>query len=533
MTALQPTRFSPLPLGSIKPQGWLLSQLRLQADGISGHLDEFWPDIQHSRWFGGDREGWERAPYWLDGVIPLAYTLDDPWLKEKVERYAGYILDHQHDDGWLGPKAMVQSGAHPEETNYDLWGQMLATKALVQYHDASGDPRVLSALGKALRKLDRHIDTAPLFNWGQFRWFETLIAIFYLYERSGEKWLVDLAVKLHAQGFDWGSFFARWPLAEPTPKGRWNYAGHVVNNAMAPKGPGLWWRMSGEERDRQAVYDLIGKLDQYHGMVTGIFSGDECLAGRSPVQGTELCAVVEYMYSLEVLLSIFGEAAFGDRLESIAFNALPGTFSPDMWAHQYDQQANQVECSILPERTWNTNGPEANIFGVEPNYGCCTANLSQGWPKFAANLWMASPDGGLAAVAYAPSQVTTRIGGTAVTVTLSTDYPFKEQLHFTVEVESEKRFPLSLRIPAWVQEAVIRLGDEPDINPVPGEFYALERRLARRDRVRAGAADETGIGKARARRGRDPARTVGVQPENWRVMEAGECRSVLPRAPPR
>src|SRR5574341_41120 len=70
-------QFRPLPLGTIRPRGWLQRQLRIRADGLSGHLDEFWPDVGQSQWFGGNAEGWERAPYWLDGVIPLAWLLDD------------------------------------------------------------------------------------------------------------------------------------------------------------------------------------------------------------------------------------------------------------------------------------------------------------------------------------------------------------------------------------------------------------------------------------------------------------------------
>ena len=76
--------FEPLPLGSIRPAGWLKDQLRIQADGLSGHLDEFWPDIKNSAWFGGTAEGWERVPYWLDGLVPLAFLTDDPVLKAKV-----------------------------------------------------------------------------------------------------------------------------------------------------------------------------------------------------------------------------------------------------------------------------------------------------------------------------------------------------------------------------------------------------------------------------------------------------------------
>ena len=429
---LKEPRFRPLPLGAIRPQGWLARQLRIQADGISGHLDEFWPDIRDSQWFGGDSEGWERAPYWLDGVIPLAFLLDDDALKAKVKRYMDHIIAHQEDDGWLGPRMMRAAADRADSEHYDIWAQLLATKVLAQYYDATGDERAMQAARRALEMLDRHIDRAPLFNWGQFRWFEALIAIYALYERTGEHWLYDLAVKLHAQGFDWGAFFLRWPITEPTPKYRWNYMGHVVNNAMAVKAHGLWWRLSGDDRDRSAVYDMMAKLDEYHGMVTGMFTGDECLAGKRPTQGAELCAVVEYAFSLEILLSIMGDPALADRLERVVFNALPATFSPDMWSHQYDQQVNQVECSSQEEFVWTTNGPESNLFGVEPNYGCCTANLSQGWPKFAANLWMRAEDDGIAAVAYAPSSASFDVGGVPVMVKLETGYPFRQDLRFTV-----------------------------------------------------------------------------------------------------
>lgn len=474
MEPLNPLAFTPLPLGAVRPYGWLEKQLRIQADGLSGHLDEIWPDVKDSRWFGGSAEGWERAPYWLDGFIALAFVLDDQALKDRAAGYIEYILDHQEEDGWLGPRAMVEANGRPENYNYDLWGQLLALKVLAEFHAATGDERVLAAIERNLRCIERVIDRKPLFNWGHSRWFEGLIALYRLYELQPAQWLWDLAVKLQGQGFHWGEFFRRWPLTGATPKGRWNYMGHVVNNAMAVKAHALWWRMSGEEADRNTVYDMIEKLDRYHGMVTGMFTGDECLAGRSPTQGTELCAVVEYAYSLETLLSIMGDPAFGDRLEKVVFNALPATFSADMWSHQYDQQVNQVECSVQDGRTWNTNGPEANLFGLEPNYGCCTANLSQGWPKFAAHLWMRSPDGGLAALAYAPSQVHFEVEGSPVTVHLETGYPFRSELDFTVSVGKAVKFPLYLRIPAWTEDATLVVAGQLYPALMPGSIFKLD-----------------------------------------------------------
>ena len=461
--------FCPFLLTSIKPEGWLLQQLQIQADGVSGHLDEFWPDIKDSAWIGGKADGWERMPYWLDGVISLAWLLDDEPLKSRINLYVDYIIKHQHEDGWLGPRADEKVEAS------DLWSQALAMKMLVVYHDATGDLRIPCAVEKALRSLDGYIDNNPLSKWGQFRWFENLIAIWWLYEQTQESWLIDLAVRLHAQGFNWKDFFSQWPITDPTPKGRWNYSGHVVNNAMALKGDALWWRLTENEEDKDAANEMVKKLDKHHGMVTGVFTGDECLAGISPIQGTELCAVVEYMYSLENLISITGDVKYADRLEKITFNALPATFSPDMWSHQYDQQVNQIECSVKENRTWNTNGDDANIFGLEPHFGCCTANLSQGWPKFVAHLWMRAKNG-IAAVAYAPSTLKTEISDVPVKITLDTDYPFREELTFKVEAESPIGFSLFLRIPEWADNASIEInGDSVPVNINKG-FCEIRRK---------------------------------------------------------
>ena len=134
---LRGSALEPLPLGSIRPQGWLKEQLRIQADGLSGHLDEFWPDIKNSAWFGGTAEGWERVPYWLDGLVPLAFVADDPVLKAKVRNAIDYILAHQQADGWLGPV-----GDSQKHKAYDVWPLFPLFKAMVQYQQATGDPKI-------------------------------------------------------------------------------------------------------------------------------------------------------------------------------------------------------------------------------------------------------------------------------------------------------------------------------------------------------------------------------------------------------
>jgi len=227
--------FRPLPLGAIRPEGWLRRQLRIQADGLTGHLDEFWPDVADSQWFGGKAEGWERAPYWLDGAIPLAWILDDEPMKRRITRHVDHIVSSQRADGWYAPYP-ADASAKP----YDMWAILLANKVLVQYHEATGDARVLEAVGRNLRALLATLDRTPLYDWGRFRWFEGLVSAFHVYARTREPWLLELGRKLAAQGFDYEAFYRGEDVTVPTPRrGLWKWAKHVVNTGMAPKGHAL------------------------------------------------------------------------------------------------------------------------------------------------------------------------------------------------------------------------------------------------------------------------------------------------------
>jgi anti-anti-sigma factor len=200
---------------------------------------------------------------------------------------------------------------------------------------------------------------------------------------------------------------------------------------------------------------MLEQLDRYHGQATGIFTCDEHLAGRSPSQGTELCTVVEAMYSLELAFAVTGDSRLGDRLEKLAFNALPATFKKDMTAHQYDQQANQVLCTKSGEHVYVNNGPDSNLFGLEPNFGCCTANFHQGWPKLVASLWMASAEGGLAKTIYGPCEVATSVGGVPVKLREETEYPFRDQV--TIHVSGAFFFGSA----PMVEQVLERIGAQP------------------------------------------------------------------------
>ena len=187
-----------LPLGAIKPTGWLKAQLRIQAEGLSGHLDEFWPDIKNSSWIGGRAEGWERTPYWLDGIVPLAYLLDDAQLKAKAQRYIDYILDHQQPDGWLGP--IGDSGGHKP---YDVWPLFVLFKAFTQYEEATHDPRIVPALLRCSKKIDEVVTKEPLYEWAYFRGADLVVSLHWLHAKTGDASLLPLIAKINQQSYDW------------------------------------------------------------------------------------------------------------------------------------------------------------------------------------------------------------------------------------------------------------------------------------------------------------------------------------------
>jgi uncharacterized protein len=467
--------FYALPLGSIKPRGWLRQQLQIQADGLGGHLDEMWADVgPNSGWLGGTGESWERGPYFLDGLVPLAYLLDDARLKAKAQKYVDWTLRNQALSGMIGPSQ-----------NNDWWPRMVMLKALAQYQEVTGDSRVISALQKYFAYQFRELPNRPLRDWGKFRSHDELLVVLWLYNRNGDTRLLDLARLLHAQGHDWQAQFADFKFTGPTTPefiklgqggglADASLSTHGVNNAMAIKVSPLWSLVSHSEADRSALQRQLEALDRYHGLPNRMFSCDEHLAGLDPSQGSELCSVVEFMFSLEQSLAILGDPGLGDRLERLAFNALPGTFTDDMWAHQYDQQPNQVECS-LHRKPWTTNGPESNLFGLEPNFGCCTANFHQGWPKFAASLFMLSQDDGLVAAAYSPCEVTTVVQGTTVNVIEETEYPFRGTIRMTVSPASRLTFPLLLRIPAWADGTTIQVNGKSEPASAPNSLARVQR----------------------------------------------------------
>ena len=226
---LAPLAFQPLPLGAIRPRGWLLSQLEAQADGLSGHMGLFWEDITNSVWLNGtysEGDGLnEDLPYWANGFVPLAFLLRDerPQLLAQLEGTLDRIVAAQAADGWLGPRD------RPTGDGDRYWRQYPLLLALTQYAEAAPaaqSARLVDAIRRFLHGFARWIEVTPVDVWSAFRWQDMALTIFWMLDNhpgGEESFLLELATTLSQQGFDWGKSCERPPtptlrLPRPDPR---------------------------------------------------------------------------------------------------------------------------------------------------------------------------------------------------------------------------------------------------------------------------------------------------------------------------
>ena len=514
---LAPKAYAELPLGAIRAQGWLLEMLERQRSGATGQMDRLYPEVMGPRngWLGGDGDQWERGPYWIDGLLPLAYILDDGQLKAKVQPWVEWALQSQREDGYFGPAQDYPYEAGLQRDNSaDWWPRMVVLKILQQYYSATGDRRIVDFMTRYFRYQLETLPEKPLGHWtfwARYRVCDNLQAVYWLYNLTGDGFLLELGDLLHSQGHDFTRMFLRSDDLK-----RFGSI-HCVNLAQGLKEPVIYYQQHPDREYIDAVKKGLSDIRLLHGQPQGMFGGDEGLHGNNPTQGSELCSAVELMYSLEKMTEITGDVAFADHLERIAFNALPTQVTDDFMHKQYFQQPNQVMATRHTHNFYeDANHARTDIvFGMLSGYPCCFSNMHQGWPKFTQNLWYAAPGGGVAAMLYSPSEVSLKVGGGhAVTIGEDTAYPMEDEIRFTIRMSGKKacKFPFHLRIPAWCRDAEVCLNGTVIGNPRGGSMAVFDREWRDGDRLvpADGSDHEPLVRKLRGRR----ARPAGVCPRH-------------------
>jgi len=447
---LAPSPFVKLPIGAIRPEGWLRTQLQLEAEGFSGRLSEIsqYCKYEGNGWvtLGSAERGWEEAPYWLKGFTDLGYVLGDQRIIGEARKWLDAVIANQQGNGYFGTRRnlTIKRGDQPEMRSdkpdevIDLWPNMIMLYPLRSLYEATGDARVIPFMLRYF-EWQRSIPRAAFLpaSWQKYRGGDNLDSIYWLYNRTGQAWLLDLARQNHERTADWFAGIPTW---------------HGVNISQGFREPAEYFQQAKDAKFVEATErDYRQVMDEYGQVPGGMFAADENARPgyTGPRQAAETCSMAEFLLSDEMLVKITGDARWADRAEDVAFNSLPAAMTPDLKGLHYLTAPNQVQLDRGNKSPMIEN--RGDMFSYNPyQYRCCQHNVAHAWPYYAEHLWMATSENGLAAVLYAPSSVEAKVGdGTAVKIAERTDYPFDETITLVLEMKSDVKFPLKLRVPGW------------------------------------------------------------------------------------
>ena len=299
-------------------------------------------------------------PYWLKGYANIAYILDDPKMLAETKSWIEAVFASQQPDGYFGPDN-IRNGRR------ELWANMIMLWCLQSYYEYTADRRVIDLMTKYFKWQMTVPDEDFLRDyWENSRGGDNLYSVYWLYNITGDDFLLELAHKLHRCTADW---------MQDTSLPNW----HNVNIAQSFREPATYYMLTKDSAHLRATYNNHYLIRRTFGQVPGgMFGADENarMGYIDPRQGTETCGFVEQMASDEMLLRFTGDPLWADHCENIAFNSYPAAVMPDFKSLRYITCPNHVMSDLKNHKPGIDNaGP---FLSMNPfTSRCCQNNHAQ------------------------------------------------------------------------------------------------------------------------------------------------------------
>jgi len=465
--------FRPLPLGAVRPRGWMLAQLRRDLeDGFAGCLDRLTPRAAHDLFrdripTSEDPRAWwdaETRGNWLWGYVAMAHLADLPRHRARVAELLADLLATQEEDGYVGVYAPGDRYRHAPGENGELWAQSRALLPLIAQYEATGETHLLAAVRRAVDLTLACYDADhPAFARGTRTARDALTGLTHglcyldvlewLHERTQEPAYAAAGVRFFAE-FSRMAPFPNDDLALPSladPKGLLH--GHAVHTAEHLRAL-VWAGALAPDRVPPALVETALQRLGRHRLPSGALQGDEAIHGLPlPEAAYEYCTTAELAFSLSSALQRLGQSALGDWLETLAFNAAQGARLPDGRAVAYLSADTRLFATAARADSYSLESA-GRRYKYSPTHDdvacCCNPNAVRLLPQLVSRMWMGlAGEGGVAAIAYGPCELRTSVAGVALVVTEETGYPFSDAIELTVAPERPVEFTLALRKPGW------------------------------------------------------------------------------------
>lgn len=445
-----------LPLGAIKAEGFLKEQLLRNKNGLGGHLDEIEPGMiadpyirktYVKAWMGGQQEGWgaEISGNYYNGLIELAWTLDDEELKRKATTWVDAVLATQKEDGYLGTYNQPDSKIYED---YNAGANSCGYNALLSFYEATGREDVFNAVYRCMLWFTENWAGERKTNYAM----QNIVGVvIYCYKKTKDHRLLEFARDCIEYLAEHNLFRNSYrDFADPK---LYYLSNHAVACAHAAY-PALVYSVTGEEK-----YLLASKcgLEKFHAksvqVTGGASSNSEYLAPVSAIGEVEYCAFTQFNRTYWYMNAITGDAKYADWAENMIYNGTQGARKKDERAIAYYTAPNQ----IFATNKSSTSGVDGENQVYAPCYpvACCPVNSVRVMPEFICSMVLTDDEGNLYISNYGPS--TAEYNGWKVSQ--ETMYPFRNSVKLHI-VGSDGR-KLYCRVPGWAKGySVLRDGSQ-------------------------------------------------------------------------
>lgn len=473
-----------LPLGAIRPQGWLLQEMKHMST-LQKRLGALQGLVRNGEWTSG-----ENLPRYVRGLVLLAAALDDKSLKDKLASFILPILNSSNEGGDFGPRGQRSTTPRTE-----------AVKALLSYYELTGDERILPFLKKYFKNRFNTYDVSGYWFNSRARLLEEIPALEAVYRDTDLEWLQDLGEKLRDSSNDWFKQAAKFrykmpyyryisssalrrvnklvqayakpgeetpaklkPLTPEMIEKQWKRPAHQkaietdgVNLAKAIKYPATYGRFVGDDDLKNLSLKLIASVMRYHGTPAGMFCCDTHISGSSPIRGIDVQASVEMIESLIEVVKETGDYSCVDLLERITYNVIGAACFEDCSAVQDLLLINEVDSSNDLKLPYSENIEHGNAYVNKKLSRGAIAVLSA-FPLYMQAACMIKDDE-LNFLTYTPCTMDIQIAGSKLTLSEKTGYPFRNTVVFKVEqADGEPEVKINFRVPKNTQMQLISGG---------------------------------------------------------------------------
>ncbi len=510
------TAFQPLPFGSIKPTGWLATQMQKDVDGFVGHLDQLVPALindpiygagrlqKHSKAkdLGNNKEGdvgddeqykwWnsETQSNWWDAYIRNVFLVNDRQGIEKVNQYVKRILATQDDDGYIGIYDKELRYKFQSE-NGELWSKTTLYRGLLAYYEATNDEKVLTALKKAVDNVmlnypigsSSPFSSGTNFNGGVSHGLTFTDVLDRMYYHTKDKKYWDYALFLYRD-------FSKTHQSEEDVQLKnilnpnYKLKSHGVHTFEHLR-PLIVANYASGNSELQAALQIYIKRLQDATTITGGAIGDEWIAERkadATHTGYEYCSLQESLDSYALLLQKSGNAAFGDAIENLFYNAAQGARNPKHSCIAYLKTDNSFE--MLGTKNGEVEPSRKQVrYKYSPAHQevavCCSPNAGRISPYFIQNSWMRENENTLVATLLLPNRVETTLADTKISIENQTNYPNENHFLFKLKLDKPLAFKLKIRKPSWAKSIITK-----EKYRVEQEFIVIDRKFETTDEIK-------------------------------------------------